>query len=399
MKILFEQNLVNTLRKLMNASKERVWISSPYIGSYLAIKKIMGNKWQTSSKLSVRLLTDLEECTKISLETLSKFYKSGAIHTLPGLHAKIYIIDNNAIVTSANLTGTAFSKRYEMGTLLNDSEANDVITQYDKWWKENSKPVTLNHISNIEQKNRDNTSENNSSGLKKLWELPTEGKKSKLSSGQGTLLGFEHFVSCYKDLSQIYNGTIKIDSKIPLFLEIDGFLDYLFHHGSKPSSKYARVLKTEPIPPRKVKNKKSEIVKWAKKYKKWEENNENKYWRVERSKLIKSNLNIKSINNISWADVKDIANSLNCMNSFPINKAGFLNKSNNNLRNIKKGFIELIHGENDIKTRLHYCKNQIKFFGDSSVQELIGFYFPNKYPIRNGNSNAGLRYLGYDVTI
>ena len=399
MKILFEQNLVNTLRKLMNASKERVWISSPYIGSYLAIKKIMGNKWQSSPKLSVRLLTDIEECTKISLKTLSVFYKAGAIRTLHGLHAKIYIIDNNAIVTSANLTGTAFSKRYEMGTLLNGSEANDVIIQYNKWWKNKSNQVTLKEIKNLKQNNRDNSSENNSSGLKKLWKLPAEGKKRKLPATQGTLVGFEHFVSCYKDLAKIYNDAISIDSKIPLFLEIDGFLDYLFHHGSKPSSKYARVLKTDPILPRKLKNKEEEIVKWAKKYKEWEANINNKYWRVENSELIRTNLDIETVGNLSWKDVKNIADSLNCMNSFPINKAGFLNKSNNDLRNIKKGFKELIHGENDIKTRLHYCKKQIKFFGDSSVQELIGFYFPNKYPIRNGNSNAGLRYLGYDVTI
>jgi hypothetical protein len=34
-------------------------------------------------------------------------------------------------------------------------------------------------------------------------------------------------------------------------------------------------------------------------------------------------------------------------------------------------------------------------FGQSATQELPGWFDPKKYPIRNANSNAGLRFLGY----
>jgi hypothetical protein len=39
----------------------------------------------------------------------------------------------------------------------------------------------------------------------------------------------------------------------------------------------------------------------------------------------------------------------------------------------------------------------LAFFGTSSVQELLGSYYPDEYPIRNSNSDAGIRFFGYRV--
>jgi len=402
MEVLFEQKLVNALRKLMNSSKRRVWIASPYIGDFSAVSRILGRKWQLSENISVRLLTDINECSKTSFETLCEFYKSGAVHSLPGLHAKIYIIDNNVIITSANLTETAFRKRYEMGVLLRGSDAEQAISQYNLWWKKTSIPITLKNIKDIKQKCKTSSlSSNKSNGLKNKWKLPVPQKEKKISStGQGTLRDFEYFLSCYEDLANLYAGGERVDPKIPLYLEIDGFLDYLFHHEKKPSSRYTRIKGHKPIRPRKVKNLKNEIVQRSKEYRSWLSNEDNDiYWRVKRSELIRSKLNKKSIKKLNWNDLEEIAGSLNCMNSLPINKAKFLNKKNNKLNNIVSGLIVLIHGKDDIKLRLLHCKNKINHFGGSSVQEIIGFYFPEKYPIRNSNSNAGLRYFGYDVGV
>jgi len=402
MKVLFEQNLVNVLRKLMNSSKRRVWIASPYIGNFSAVSRILGRKWQLSASISVRLLTDINECSNTSFETLYAFYKSGAVHSLFGLHAKIYIIDNNVIITSANLTETAFRKRYEMGVLLSGADAKEAISQYEQWWEKTSIPISLKKIKEVKHKCRSSSSSKNTSdALKNKWKLPAPQKEKKTSStGQGTLQDFEYFLSCYKDFARLYTQGGRVDPQVPLYLEIDGFLDYLFHNESKPSSRYTRIKGQAPIPPRKVKNLKIDIVKHSKEYQSWLNNEGNDiYWRVKRSKLIQNKLSKTSIKRLNWGDLEKIADSLNCMNSLPINKAKFLNKKNNRLNNITSGLNDLIHGQDDIKLRLLHCKNKIKYFGDSSVQELIGFYFPNKYPIRNSNSNAGLRYFGYDVSV
>jgi phosphatidylserine/phosphatidylglycerophosphate/cardiolipin synthase-like enzyme len=57
------------------------------------------------------------------------------------LHAKIYLIDDSAIVTSANLTNTAFAKRFEIGLFLSGKEISGVEKTYSKWFKEYSDDV------------------------------------------------------------------------------------------------------------------------------------------------------------------------------------------------------------------------------------------------------------------
>jgi hypothetical protein len=47
LKTLYEQSLVNTLRKLMDSSKERIWISSPFIGGVSAVTRILGERDQS----------------------------------------------------------------------------------------------------------------------------------------------------------------------------------------------------------------------------------------------------------------------------------------------------------------------------------------------------------------
>jgi hypothetical protein len=42
-----------------------------------------------------------------------------------------------------------------------------------------------------------------------------------------------------------------------------------------------------------------------------------------------------------------------------------------------------------------HCYERLVGFGQSATQELPGWFDPRKYPIRNANSNAGLRFLGY----
>lgn len=82
----------------------------------------------------------------------------------------------------------------------------------------------------------------------------------------------------------------------------------------------------------------------------------------------------------------------------PLTKSKFLNPKNNDIETICSAWEKLLYGSAPLQARMSECKNTLKYFGNSSIQELIGFFDPEKYPLRNANSNAGLRFFGYDIS-
>jgi hypothetical protein len=173
MKILYGEGLVNELRRNSESINERLWIAVPYIGGLESVKRILGREWIDNSKLSVRLITDIDEGNNFSSETIDAFYKQGEIRNLPGLHAKIYITDNKCLITSANLTHTAFSKRHEIGIYLEGKLAQKSISIFEKWWKK-SETVLLENLKPILKKKIKSEEERKGVALPILWELPEE---------------------------------------------------------------------------------------------------------------------------------------------------------------------------------------------------------------------------------
>lgn len=134
MKVLYGQDLVNELRKLTDSVTDRFWIAVPYIGNPSVVKRILGKEWFDNPSVNVKLLTDIFDLTCLDTDTIKIFYDRGQVKTLLGLHAKIYIVDDACLVTSANLTKTAFSKRHEIGMLYSSVEAKQTIRIFDEWW-------------------------------------------------------------------------------------------------------------------------------------------------------------------------------------------------------------------------------------------------------------------------
>jgi len=85
------------------------------------------------------------------------------------------------------------------------------------------------------------------------------------------------------------------------------------------------------------------------------------------------------------------------MHSQQLIRHKFLNPANNELEAIQKAWKTLLHGHGKPEQRMQECNDSLRFFGTSSVQELLGWYYPKEYPIRNSNSDAGLRFFGYAV--
>jgi hypothetical protein len=403
MKILTGQNLINTLRTLCDSVDFRLWIASPYIGSLNSVEKILGGKWLKESKVSIRLITDVEELSKLSRETISTFENRGMVKSLRGLHAKIYIIDDDVLLTSANLTATAFSKRHEVGCLLKKSGAKNTISLYESWWKGEAERMPFRWWNGLKDRADGNDSSEDKEGkrLPKLWNLPkSSGRRKKIESSKG-FLDYISFCARYSDFRSMYAEIQRIRKDIPLNLEVDGFLDYLFHHDDQPSQKYGKLKGRTIIPPRSLNKKRKikEIEKYSRSFKKWVEEGNDISWRLKTSEFIRSKLTRRDIRSITRRDITDIANKLNCMNSLPLNKARFINSENNNLKTIRNAWYILLHGDEDLQVRMTKCRDMLNWFGNSSVQELLGFYFPHKYPIRNSNVNAGLRFFGYAVSL
>ncbi len=72
--------------------------------------------------LDLRVITDTTDPRNANRGTLLHFVDRGTVKSIPGIHAKVYIFDSRVLLTSANLTETAFTKRREIGTLLSAEE-------------------------------------------------------------------------------------------------------------------------------------------------------------------------------------------------------------------------------------------------------------------------------------
>ena len=177
MKIIYGQELVNELRTYADKVKKRLWIAVPYIGGINSIRRIIGCNWIDNRKLSIRLLTDINEFNNFSSVTIKIFFQNGTIKHLAGLHAKIYIIDNLCLLTSANLTNTAFTKRHEVGIFLDEENSMNAISLFTTWW-DKAEDVSLISVKKIEKRYSESSEDVSGSTLKSLWVLPADSEPS-----------------------------------------------------------------------------------------------------------------------------------------------------------------------------------------------------------------------------
>lgn len=146
MKIIYGNELVQEVIRNCNHLNRRLWLAVHFIGQFGSTKQIIGDEWLKNKAISIRLLLDSTHLMNIDMQTIELFCNSGEVKVLPGMHAKIYIFDDKCIITSANLTETAFTKRYEIGIIFNESESENVIKIFEAWWLLGTKIDSLNDI-------------------------------------------------------------------------------------------------------------------------------------------------------------------------------------------------------------------------------------------------------------
>jgi len=388
--IIYGNELVKKIREEFDKAKSRIWIVVPFIGEWKSVKKIMGTQWITNNHLDIKIITDIRNEDFINSKTIKQFLHRASVKTLAGLHAKIYIIDNYVFITSANLTGTAFSRRYEICEYFTISSSHEIISVFKKWW-DISKKVNSTWKPNIKTKTKNTENEEgNINGLKKLWELPESTVKIRnFKDYQDNIVLYNHFKDTYEKLNK------RILPELPIYHELDAFLNFLFHEQeSTPSHKYLK----KPYRTLTDKKRISEIAKYKKEFKDWLQNNPDfENYRAKNITLFKKQLSENNVKKISRKDLEKVIGGLHTMNSHALNKFRFLNPKNNDLKVIRQSLLTLIHGKNLIEERMEICNDKLKFFGKSSIRELVSWYYPDKYPIMNRNSNCGLKFLGYNI--
>lgn len=386
------RELSNVLRNACDPVQHRLWIASPYIGAWHNVRRLLGNAWWAES-IEVRLLTDEDGCP--NGDTLRRFMQRGPIYHLPGLHAKIYIADDKVLLTSANLTGAAFSKRHEIGIMLQGQDAARVTSLYETWLASPlARPFNLAKLEEIARKNRGEIGEDLTHPLPELNPLPPDPGDFGGNKLANLFLDYERFRRDYRTLTEDYASVQRIWPTIPIYFEMDGFLDFLFHQQSRVSNAF----KEKPFRKLTPSQRKEEIRKYATQFQSYEaKNDKDGEWRPERSATVRRLLSPANIENLTQEGILSVVECLNCMNDGR-QRNRFLTSPKNSTRVVKAEWKNLLHGTQPLTERMSRCASNLFSFKRSSVQELLGFYDPDQYPIRNLTVNAGLRFFGFDVS-
>lgn len=375
--------LAQELRSLVDSAKKRLWVVSPYIGSWNAVRRVLGEAWE---KVDVKLLTD-KESGILARDTLERFAKHRPVKSLKGVHAKLYIVDDSVLLTSANLTEAAFTRRYEAGRVLTGLHAQELVALYELLWSYGD-DVDLDSVQFTKSRSGNVDENSYGGGLTKLFALPPA--PAGATKGAGEFADYPYFLETYNDFVAAYlQAGARDEPKLPLFFETDKFLNYLYHDDpEKPSRAYKDVVARNLSASERI----AEIRKYRTRYRR---SGVEAPLHLDSAKEVKRLLVKPKILHLTQAEIEMVAGCLNCFGVLPLAKARFLD--NNDAPTVRKAWFELIHGSGDVKFRMNRCREMLYGFGKSAIQETLGYYYPDQYPLRNENTNAGLRFLGYRI--
>ncbi len=108
--------------------------------AYVTDRELLLGDIKRERRLLISLLPMDVASGTTSLETLGALIGSGVecrvLPDRPRLHAKVYIFGaEHAVVTSANLTGSAFDSNIEVGAEVKGAAVKSLTTWFDKLWK------------------------------------------------------------------------------------------------------------------------------------------------------------------------------------------------------------------------------------------------------------------------
>jgi len=138
----------------------------------------------------------------------------------------------------------------------------------------------------------------------------------------------------------VYSSLTRIWPEMPLYLETDAFLDYLFHHEGQPSHEFTK------MPPRELTSTQqaSEIRRYALKFQAWAKTrNADRERHLSNARTIHRLLLPKRIKELGPSDILSVASRLNCMGDRRVLDR-FINHPRNSSANVRIAWSTLLHG-------------------------------------------------------
>jgi len=144
-RFLSEKELYPTVLKNSANAKNILWVCSPYLG--LDSHEVFSQKIMETPPKNIRFVFRLNtlavrrgEVNPYEIEYFMEHFRRSSIRTNDTFHSKIYIFDDSALVTSANLSKRAFQTSIEAGVLLQQEQVKRVKSFFERLWK-TSKPI------------------------------------------------------------------------------------------------------------------------------------------------------------------------------------------------------------------------------------------------------------------
>jgi hypothetical protein len=159
--------LYETIQQKSSEAKEILWVCSPYLGQNA--HEVFSQEILRNPLSDIRFVFRLNyisvksgEVNPYEVQYFMEHFKGSSVKSHDNFHSKIYIFDNSALITSANLTKTAFESNIEVGVLLDGPQVDEVKRFFDQSLWQTAKPIgdlrKFKRIWNAVQKSAKNVS-------------------------------------------------------------------------------------------------------------------------------------------------------------------------------------------------------------------------------------------------
>jgi len=131
---IFLNPITETLRKSITESENRLNLAVPFISGFA--KKIISDK-TLNNTINKRLITRFDETNinTFNLPTLEYLIDKGfEICYNNKIHLKLYITDNDAFVTSSNLTNGGFENNVELTIRVDNENFENCQAIFNDLW-------------------------------------------------------------------------------------------------------------------------------------------------------------------------------------------------------------------------------------------------------------------------
>jgi len=334
-------------------------------------------------------------------------------------HPKLYIfLESCAVVGSSNLTDPALKTNQEINITVEPTNDDyfDLLSLFQCWWDQAKvlNEERLKEYTDIYEKYREKK-DNESLIEKDLQEKQgrvtiknIERGLRKPSSSEIYLEGYrakyQEFYDAYQTVEKIYSTTGRRrhdEAVLPLRLEIDSYFSFVREElGKKDTYLHEPLLRGEELE-EKIR---TTIERWFESPWDWldQEIVPKRYPTIQRI--------LGSPESIKEASIDEIVEALSTCHSF-YDRYRFYRgghethvmdfKEKNDNEQVKKTLNYLLFGEDDFVRRMGCCiydqAYKLNQFGESNVQEVLGWVNDQNIPICNNRTLKALRYLGFDV--